>query len=93
MLQSVATQQSWIEHVYFEYIPFTFTYIISGCTTNAKLLGNVHGVVVHAIILTSGDSSSGKLIITENIRKITNLNLLQVKLAYEDYYLNFECCS
>jgi hypothetical protein len=39
--------------------------MLSGCTQRAKLLGRVHGVVVHARTEISGDSSSGNETITE----------------------------
>ena len=35
-----------------------------GCTQRARLLGNVQGVVVQAITLVKGSSSSGKLTMT-----------------------------
>ena len=36
----------------------------SGWTQSARLLGNVQGVVVQAIILVEGSSSSGKFMMT-----------------------------
>ena len=50
--------------------PLTFTYCRLALTTKAKLLGNVQGVVVHAIMLTSGVSSNGKLMITMETSEI-----------------------
>ena len=52
----------------YNYSPITLTYVKSGWTHSARFLGNVHGVVVHAIILTLGSSSSGKLTITTQLK-------------------------
>jgi hypothetical protein len=51
---------------------FTFTYINVGFTHNARLLGNVHGVVVHATRETEGSFSRVKLTMTiiQNTHKI-----------------------
>lgn len=45
---------------------FTLTYIKVGLTHNARLLGKVQGVVVHAIRETEGSLSRGKLTVTKN---------------------------
>ena len=54
-------------------LPLILTYCSSGWTTKARLLGNVHGVVVHAIKLTSGSPSRGKLTITKITVDYSNL--------------------
>ena len=39
----------------------------SGWTQSARLLGNVQGVVVQAIMLVEGSSSSGKFMMTGEV--------------------------
>ena len=61
--------QLFVKVILFITVPRTFTYNInSGWTQRARLLGNVHGVFVQAMTLTSGSSSIGKLTITERRR-------------------------